>query len=69
MANPQYPVTGYPSFNAPKILEAQAIGVDMVTNGPTMPQDYSARGALGLIANLVRPRRLTWEAVRARKIK
>lgn len=54
VANPQYPVTGYPSFNAPKqILKAlQSIGVDMVTNGTNHTLDYSARGALASIANL-----------------
>lgn len=53
-AYPDFPVAGYPQFNAPgSILEAlKAIGVDLVTNATNHTLDWYAEGAISSLSNL-----------------
>lgn len=53
-AYPQYPVSGYPSFNAPKSLlpTLKDIGIDIVSNATNHTLDLDVNGAYASIENL-----------------
>lgn len=54
VAYPQFPVSGYPQFNAPSALltTLKAIGIDMVTNATNHTLDLLGAGAYSSIENI-----------------